>query len=205
MVPLVTEIFKIIYFFNYIWLTLKSNLWPGGFTNFKGPQKLNIYYNIPSYIQNSVQQIRGAFHLVNIKLLHLILNLHYSVLQSLKSIMLYICTLIGKWVDLRSISPSCSTHIIIEHQNSQAQEQFLPSGNPSHEHLIINVEQMILLYMYFNTHTYLHFKLAPNSPVGLHTKMPILYIVFLLFCTLSILYICILLFLLSVSCLSVAL
>ncbi len=56
-----------------------------------------------------------------------------------------------------------------EHQNGQAQEQFLPSGNPPHEHLIINVEHTTLLYIYlFNTHTYLYFKFAPNIPV--HTK-----------------------------------
>ncbi len=75
-----------------------------------------------------------------------------------------------------------------EHQNGQAQEQFLPSGNPSHEHLTINVEHTTLLYIYlFNTHTCLYFKFAPNIPV--HTKLSILYIVFLPFCTLSILYI----------------
>ncbi len=36
-----------------------------------------------------------------------------------------------------------------EHQNGQAQEQFLPSGNPSHEHLTINVEHTTLLYILF--------------------------------------------------------
>ncbi len=49
-----------------------------------------------------------------------------------------------------------------EHQNDQTQEQVLPSGNPSHEHLTLNVEQTTLLYDYlFTTHTYLfNFKFA---------------------------------------------
>ncbi len=42
-----------------------------------------------------------------------------------------------------------------EHQNDQTQNQFLPSGNPSHEHLTLNVEHATLLYNYlFTTHTY---------------------------------------------------
>uniref|UniRef100_A0A672PE57 Multiple C2 and transmembrane domain-containing protein 2-like n=1 Tax=Sinocyclocheilus grahami TaxID=75366 RepID=A0A672PE57_SINGR len=45
-----------------------------------------------------------------------------------------------------------------EHQNGQAEEPFLPSGNPSHEHLTIIVEYTTLfihLYIYLsNTHTY---------------------------------------------------
>ncbi len=58
-----------------------------------------------------------------------------------------------------------------EHQNGQAQEQFLPSGNPSHEHfehLTINMKHATLSYIYlFNTYL-LHFKFAPNIPV--HTN-----------------------------------
>ncbi len=34
-----------------------------------------------------------------------------------------------------------------EHQNNQTQEQFLPSSNPSHEHLTLNVEHTTLLYI----------------------------------------------------------
>ncbi len=79
-----------------------------------------------------------------------------------------------------------------EHQNDQTQEQFLPPSNPSHEHLTINVEHTTLLYINYLTHNYLHFKFAHIVPV--HTQLSVLYIVFLLFCTLSILYICILFF-----------
>ncbi len=42
-----------------------------------------------------------------------------------------------------------------EHQNDQTQERFLPSGNPSHEHLRINIVHtlFIRLYTYLsNTH-----------------------------------------------------
>ncbi len=39
-----------------------------------------------------------------------------------------------------------------EHQNDQTQEQFLPSGNPSHEHLTLNVEHTTL---FIHLHTYL--------------------------------------------------
>ncbi len=67
------------------------------------------------------------------------------------------------------------------------------------KHLTINMKHTTLSYIYLQ-HTYLlHFKCAPNIPV--HTQFYILYIVFVLFCTLSILYICILLFVLSMSCL----
>ncbi len=62
-----------------------------------------------------------------------------------------------------------------EHQNDQTQEQFLPSGNPSHEHLTIIVEHTTLLYTYtliYLTHILsLHFEFAHNIPV--HTKLSI--------------------------------
>ncbi len=35
-----------------------------------------------------------------------------------------------------------------EHQNDQAQEQFLPSGNPSHEHLTLNVEHTLFIHLF---------------------------------------------------------
>ncbi len=42
-----------------------------------------------------------------------------------------------------------------EHQNDQTQEQFLSPSNPSHEHLILNVEHTTLLYKYlFTIHTF---------------------------------------------------
>ncbi len=39
-----------------------------------------------------------------------------------------------------------------EHQNDQTQKQFLPSGNPSHENLTINVEHATLLYITYSSH-----------------------------------------------------
>ncbi len=35
-----------------------------------------------------------------------------------------------------------------EHQNDQTQEQFLPSGNPSHEHLSIIVKHTLFIYLF---------------------------------------------------------
>ncbi len=69
-----------------------------------------------------------------------------------------------------------------EHQNDQTQKQFLSPSNPSHEHLILNMEHTTLLCSYlFTTHTYCFiFKFAH---VRLHSYLPVLYIVFLLFCT----------------------
>ncbi len=100
-----------------------------------------------------------------------------------------------------------------EHQNDQSQNQSLPSGNPSHEHLTLNMEHTTLLYNYlFTTHTYIiyiyiyfflflfvfliffHFKFAHVRPV--HTWLSVLHSVF------AILYIAYLyiVLLLSVSC-----
>ncbi len=69
-----------------------------------------------------------------------------------------------------------------EHQNSQAQEQFLPSGNPFHEHLTI-----IVTYL---THILsLHFGFAHNTYktvycitiVNLYSVTPYLLVLFVLF------------------------
>ncbi len=74
-----------------------------------------------------------------------------------------------------------------EHQNDQT--QILPSGNPSHERLTLNMEHTTLLYKYlFITHTYFSFQ---NVHMYLYTQLSRLHIVFMLFCTLPI---CILLF-----------
>ncbi len=84
-----------------------------------------------------------------------------------------------------------------EHQNDQTQEQFLPSGNPSHEHLTINVEHTTLLYNYlFITHTCFHFNLH-ISYLFIHNCL--YYILCFCFFVHYLLYICTL-FLLSVSC-----
>ncbi len=74
-----------------------------------------------------------------------------------------------------------------EHQNDQTQEQFLPSGNPSHEHLTI-IMVHTLLYTYLSNTSYLVcISIAHNIPV--HTKLST---VIYLYMQLSI---CILLFL----------
>ncbi len=52
-----------------------------------------------------------------------------------------------------------------EHQNGQAQKQFLPSGNPSHEHLTITWNTQQYYTSLFITHTYLHLKFAHIIPV----------------------------------------
>ncbi len=54
-----------------------------------------------------------------------------------------------------------------EHQNDQTQEQFLPSGNPSHEHLtiiMVHTHSYTLIYL---THL-VYISIAHNIPV--HTK-----------------------------------
>ncbi len=72
-----------------------------------------------------------------------------------------------------------------EHQNDQTQEQFLPSGNPSHEHLTLNVEHTTLLYITYSSHILIfHFKFSHVRPHTWPQKWPVLFIVFLLFCTL---------------------
>ncbi len=40
-----------------------------------------------------------------------------------------------------------------EHQNDQTQEQFLPSSNPSHEYLTLNVEHTNTIYIIYSSHT----------------------------------------------------
>ncbi len=78
-----------------------------------------------------------------------------------------------------------------EHQNDQTQEQFLPSGNPSHGHLTLNVEHATLLYNYlFTTHTYFFISNLHISDLThncLYCVSAILYIAIciLFFCCLS--------------------
>ncbi len=52
-----------------------------------------------------------------------------------------------------------------EHQNDQAQKQFLPSGNPSHELLTINVEHTTLLYIIYSSHILILFSNLHAIPV----------------------------------------
>ncbi len=52
-----------------------------------------------------------------------------------------------------------------EHQNDKAQKLFLPSGNPSHEHLTINVEHTTLLYIIYSSHILILFSNLHVIPV----------------------------------------
>ncbi len=70
------------------------------------------------------------------------------------------------------------------HQNDKAQKQFLPSGNPSHEHLTINVEHTTLLYIIYSSHILFYFKFA-RAYLYIHNCLYYIYCVFL-FCTLPI-------------------
>ncbi len=92
------------------------------------------------------------------------------------------------------------TSLSSEHQSDQTQEQFLPSGNPSHEHLTINdVEHTKLLYNdLFTTHTCFFFSFQICTCQTCTHK-----IVCIVYCVFAILYIAYLyiLILLSVSCL----
>ncbi len=81
------------------------------------------------------------------------------------------------------------------HQNDQTQEQFLPSGSPSHEHLTLNVEH-ITLFTLFIHHTYIFFISICTYQTCTHI---IVYIIFCVFAILYIAYLYIIL-LLSVSC-----
>ncbi len=82
-----------------------------------------------------------------------------------------------------------------EHQNDQTQEQFLPSGSPSHEHLTLNVEH-ITLFTLFIHHTYIFFISICTYQTCTHI---IVYIIYCVFAILYIAYLYIIL-LLSVSC-----
>ncbi len=70
-----------------------------------------------------------------------------------------------------------------EHQNNQTKEQFLPSGNPSHEHLTLNVEHTTLLYIIYSSHILIFF-ISNLHLSDLYTHL--YYILFLIFCTLPI-------------------
>ncbi len=84
-----------------------------------------------------------------------------------------------------------------QHQNDQAQKQFLPSGNPSHENLTVmwNTQHKTLLYIIYSSHILIYILNLHIIPTYI-----IVYIIYCIFCTLPILYICILFFLLCVSC-----
>ncbi len=63
-------------------------------------------------------------------------------------------------------------------------EQFLPSGNPSHEHLTITVEHTLFIHIYPTHILSLHLKFAHNIPVhttvSLYIVIPYLLVLFLI-------------------------
>ncbi len=83
-----------------------------------------------------------------------------------------------------------------EHQNVQTQEQFLPSGNPSHEHLTLNVEHTPLLYIIYSSHVLIFSFQIYTYQTCTHI------IVYIIYCVCAILYIAYLYIVLlsSVSC-----
>ncbi len=91
------------------------------------------------------------------------------------------------WTD-----PVWSTLQSSEHQNDQTQKQFLPSGNPSHEHVTKRGTHNTIINYYLNTHTYF---IISNLPMSDLTHNCLYYI--LCFCYFVYLYIVLLL---SVSC-----
>ncbi len=72
-----------------------------------------------------------------------------------------------------------------EHQNDQTQEQFLPSGNPSHEHLTIIMVHTLFIHLYTylsNTRTlslHFHCTLYTCTSKTVHCYIPVHTIVYL--------------------------
>ncbi len=66
-----------------------------------------------------------------------------------------------------------------EHQNDQTQEQFLPSGYPSHEHLTLSMEHTTLFTLFIH-HTYFFFFISNLHISELYTHNFLYYI--LCFC-----------------------
>ncbi len=80
-----------------------------------------------------------------------------------------------------------------EHQNDQTQEQFLPPSNPSHEHLTLtwNTQHYFTIFIH---HTYIYIFFIYFFPFqictsDLYTHDCLYCIVFLLFCTLTIVFV----------------
>ncbi len=91
---------------------------------------------------------------------------------------------------LFELLPSGRRYRALSTRTTRHRNSFLPSGYPSHGHLTLSMEHTTLFTLFIH-HTCLifNFNFAHIRPV--HTQLSILYIVFLLFCTLPI---CILLF-----------
>ncbi len=106
------------------------------------------------------------------------------------------------WTPHIQHNPLWSTLQSSEHQNDQTQKQFLPSGNPSHEHLTLNMEHTTLLYIIYSSHNLFTFQICTYHTYTyriVYIICCVLCCIFFIsfFCTLPILYIIILL---SVSC-----
>ncbi len=82
-----------------------------------------------------------------------------------------------------------------EHQNDQTQEQFLPSGNPSHEHLTIIMVHTMYTLIYLTHKLSLNFN-CTNIPV--HTKLSIVIYMYIQLSICILLFLVYLFFLLSV-------
>ncbi len=95
---------------------------------------------------------------------------------------------VGKKAGKITLDPSHPAHSLFELLPTQ--EQFLPTGNPSHEHLTLKVEHTTLLHYLFTTHQMFTY----------HNCTYI--IVYIIYCVFAILYIAYLyiIILLSVSC-----
>ncbi len=101
-----------------------------------------------------------------------------------------------------TLDPSHPAHSLFEllpsgrrYRAQKEQEQFLPSGNPSHEHLTINAEHTTLLYIIYSPHLliFICFIQICTYQTCTHIIVYILYCVFA-FLYIAYLYICILLF-----------
>ncbi len=92
-----------------------------------------------------------------------------------------------------------------EYQNDQTQKQFLPSGNPSHEHLTIIMVHTLCIHLYaYLCNTYLVYASIAHY-ILVHTKLSIVIYLYiqLLMCILSFLiylFFFILIFIICVFC-----
>ncbi len=93
-----------------------------------------------------------------------------------------------------------------EHQNDQTQKQFLPSSNPSHEHLTLNMEHTTLFTLFIHlliTHTY--FFISNLHISDLYTHNCLYYILcFCYFVYCLFVYYCFIICVLSCCCHSAA-
>ncbi len=94
-----------------------------------------------------------------------------------------------------TLNPSHPAHSLFELLPSfellQTPEQFLPSSNPSHEHLRINMKHTTLLYIIYSSHIFFISNLHISD---LYIHNCLFYFFFFAFLYIAYLYICILLF-----------